>query len=82
MKKNFQNSFNLKSYHVESIKSKLQIIDPKLILKRGYSIVYENSKNKIIKSIHEISNNEDVYVKMSDGSIKTQIKKIIKNEKR
>ena len=42
----------------------------------------ENSKNKIIKSIHEISNNEDVYVKMSDGSIKTQIKKIIKNEKR
>ena len=82
LKKNFQNSFNLKSYHVESIKSKLQIIDPKLILKRGYSIVYENSKNKIIKSIHEISNNEDVYVKMSDGSIKTQIKKIIKNEKR
>ena len=68
--------------YVESIKSKLQIIDPKLILKRGYSIVYENSKNKIIKSIHEISNNEDVYVKMSDGSIKTQIKKIIKNEKK
>ena len=82
MKKNLKNSLNLKSYNLESIKSKLHIIDPKLILKRGYSIVYKNSKTKIVKSIQEIKNEENIFVKMSDGSLQTQIKKIIKNEKK
>ena len=82
MRKNFKNSLNLKSYNLESIKSKLHIIDPKLILKRGYSIVYKNSKTKIVKSIQEIKNEENIFVKMSDGELQTQIKKIIKNEKK
>ena len=82
MNKNFKNFLNLKNYNVDSIESKLKIINPKLILKRGYSIVYNENNSKIIKSIKELKDKENIFINMFDGSIKSQVVKRKNNEKK
>jgi len=82
MNKAFKNFLNLKNYNVDSIESKLKIINPKLILKRGYSIIYDKKKSKIIKSIKELKNKENIYINMFDGSIKSQVLEKNNNEKK
>jgi len=80
MIKTFKNFLNLKNYNVDSIQSKLKIINPKLILKRGYSIIYDENNSKIIKSIKELRNKENIFINMFDGSIKSQVVKKNNNE--
>lgn len=54
----------------------VELIRPENVLKRGYSIVYQN--HKIVKSVQGISDDQEIEVKMKDGIITT---KIIKNGK-
>ena len=58
------------------IKLKSKLIDafnPNNLLKKGYAMVF-NSNNKIISSKNQINVDDDVTIRISDGSIKAKIK--------
>lgn len=50
------------------VNSKLMALNPMAVLSRGYGAVF-NEKNKVVKSINDINNNDKITVKLSDGDI-------------
>ena len=53
------------------ILSKLEVLNPLLTLKRGYSIVKKD--NKVIDSINKLSKGNKVDIELQDGNIKAEI---------
>ena len=51
--------------------SKLDALSPLKTLTRGYSIVEKN--NKIIKSVNDVENNDDIVIRFADGKSKAKI---------
>lgn len=56
---------------------KLEILNPLLTIKRGYSI--SKIDNKVVTSIKKIKKNDTVTVELTDGTILTTVNEIIKN---
>ena len=50
---------------------KLEILNPLLTLKRGYSIA--KSKDKVIKSVKDVESGDEVNIKVDDGTINTKV---------
>lgn len=69
-----------KKLYLGNLIEKLELINPLGVLKRGYSLTYQN--DKIIKSIKDIEINNDLIIKLHDGNLVTHIEKIeeINNE--
>lgn len=63
--------FEHKSHEYGNIYSKLEVLNPDLTLKRGYSITKLN--NKIITSIKEINKADQLSITVTDGIIKTKV---------
>ncbi len=72
--KNPENLYKNNRQKIENIIEKLELINPLKVLKRGYSVTYKN--NKIINSIKDLSKNDNLTIKLSDGSIETKIEKV------
>ncbi|NQV00927.1 MAG: exodeoxyribonuclease VII large subunit [Parcubacteria group bacterium] len=64
--------------YLERAEEGLKNINPERQLKLGYSIVSINGK--IIKSVKEVSKNEKIDIRVSDGRIKSQVEEIINNK--
>lgn len=52
---------------INNLITQLELLNPLNILKRGYSLTYKN--NKIIKSIKNIKEKDNLTIKLSDGSV-------------
>jgi exodeoxyribonuclease VII large subunit len=50
----------------------LDALSPLSVLKRGYSVT-QNEKNKIISSVRQIKQNENVQIRLSDGKLKAKV---------
>ena len=61
---------------LNSIIEKLELINPLGVLKRGYSLTYQ--ENEIIKSVDDIKIGSDLKIKLHDGEIVAQTKNINK----
>lgn len=57
---------------------KLELINPLGVLKRGYSLTYQD--NKVINSINKLKVNEKLLIKLHDGDINAQIIEIKENQ--
>jgi len=57
---------------------KLELINPLGVLKRGYSLTYQD--NKVINSINKLKVNEKLLIKLHDGDINAQIIEIKENK--
>ena len=55
---------------------KLDAYSPLKILSRGYNLLYK--EEKMIKSIHQIENDDDIMIKMHDGHISAKVKQVKK----
>jgi exodeoxyribonuclease VII large subunit len=65
----------------ESYRKRLKILDPVNVLTRGYTITYV--KNRIIKSVSQVSEDDLIDTRFSDGTAKSRIlKKINKYQPR
>ena len=64
--------------YLERAEEGLKNVNPERQLKLGYSIVSINGK--IIKSVKEVSKNEKIDIRVSDGRIKSQVEEIINNK--
>lgn len=70
----FADSINEKRTLVNEYKSKLDLLNPNNILKRGYSII--ESKGKIIKNINDLKVDEMINISLSNGEVVGQVKEI------
>jgi len=59
-------------YKLSSLKYALNMANPENVLKRGYAIL-KNESNNYIGSIKDIKENEDITIKLKDGSISAKI---------
>ena len=57
---------------------KLILLNPLNLMKKGYSIAYQN--NNVISSVKDININQTIKIKMSDGEITTNIIEIKEEE--
>jgi exodeoxyribonuclease VII large subunit len=60
------------------IQEKLRLVDPQNILKRGYSLTMMNGK--IVKSVHQIKEGDQLETRLSDGKVESTVEKISNNE--
>jgi exodeoxyribonuclease VII large subunit len=67
-----KDKFKYFQLNLNSIFSRLESLDTKKILKRGFSIIRDLNNNIIYKKNHTLKNN-DVIIELSDGKIKAKI---------
>jgi exodeoxyribonuclease VII large subunit len=72
---NFKNILDLQKERLEKLKSHLQSIDPKNLLKKGYSILQSKNNSTIIKSTQDVNINDSITAILSDGKIITKVEK-------
>ncbi|WP_251546252.1 exodeoxyribonuclease VII large subunit [Limosilactobacillus caecicola] len=63
---------------LQSIVSQLQALDPGKILARGYS--YVTAEAQVVKSVHDVTNNQHVQIHLADGTLEAEIKQINQQE--
>ena len=61
-----------KQQTLKGLKSHLSAIDPKNLLKQGYSLVFD-SRNRLISSKNEIEKGQKITIQVSDGKIAASI---------
>lgn len=65
----------LKKENFQKLIAHLKSIDPKNILKKGYTILFSEIDNSIILSAKAVCENEPIYALMHDGKIKAKVVK-------
>ena len=60
-----------KKNNLINILEKLELLNPLSIMKRGYSLTYQN--DSIIKSVKNIDKNSNLTIKLSDGIVTTKV---------
>jgi exodeoxyribonuclease VII large subunit len=70
------NQIKLEKNTLEIIKSKVIVLNPMNVLKRGYSIVKDG--NKILTSSLDIEKGKDINIVLSKGRLGAEVKKIWK----
>ena len=63
---------------IDTLKIKLDLLNPVGILDKGYSIMYKD--NKIIKDINDISLSDDISIMVKNGSVIANVKDIKKKD--
>ena len=63
---------------LQIIIDKLTLLNPLNVLKRGYSVTYINKQ--IVKSITDLSEGNNIQIKLKDGIIDATIKKIVEEK--
>ncbi len=79
MDQSVKNLIRKKSEAVSMMSGKLSVLNPFGILKRGYSICYDN-QNKIIKDASEVQLNEEISIQLYKGFLKSIVREV-KNDK-
>lgn len=70
--------FKDKRKTLDNIIDKLNLLSPIKVLKRGYSLTYQD--DLIVKSVKNIKNNSNIKLKLCDGSIYATVNKIEENK--
>ena len=73
----FSNCIQKNKTKIKYLENHIKSLNPKNIMKRGYSIVY-NKKNEIIKDVKNIKNKEKLNIKLYSGEIEVQNLKSMK----
>ena len=72
-----QELYSKKILNLEKTITKLELLNPLTILKRGYTLTYQN--DKMIKSIKDINKNHDLKIKLIDGNVKVKVVEVEEN---
>ena len=63
--------YKFKKQNLDNIISKLEVLNPMNTLKRGYAIIKKD--DKIISSINNLGENDEIIINVSDGIIDAKI---------
>lgn len=72
------NNLTKKRERLQNITLTLAAIDPKILLTKGYSILFCQKTGSVVKSVHQLYKNEDVRLLLADGEALSTIKEVIK----
>ncbi len=75
---NILNNYKNNTKHIDTLKIKLDLLNPENILDKGYSIVYKD--NKIIKDIKDINISDNINIVVKTGKINANVKGVSNNE--
>lgn len=75
-----KNDLNLRRLKIDNLADKVNNLSPMNVLKRGYSVV--NTKYGVVKSVNELSENESVTVRLSDGTVECTVNSITADKRR
>ncbi len=78
--KNMYKLFSIKKLEHQAIDGKLQTLNPRAILQRGYSITRTLPKSKVVRNSAEINKGQKLEVLLSKGSITCCVKEIYQND--
>ncbi|RQW20848.1 exodeoxyribonuclease VII large subunit [Bacillus sp. C1-1] len=67
----------VKRNQLTSLLAQLELLSPLKIMNRGYSLVYNEAENKLVKSVDELKENHDIRLLFKDGRATGVIKEII-----
>jgi len=73
---NYLHRIEMRRGQVESLQKQLVSLNPKSILKRGYSICYREETGEIVRQAKELSVGEGVHVQFYRGTADAQVEKI------
>ena len=62
--------------HMNDYRSTIHALNPKEILKRGFSIVYTDSGTKVVRSVNEVSTGNKITVEVFDGRYSAEVKSV------
>ena len=62
--------------HCELLRQKLETLDPKAVLKRGYAVVRQEN-GAIARSSTELVPGEKIFIQLSQGQVKVQVTEIV-----
>jgi len=71
--------FDTKKRTFRDLASHIKSIDPKNLLKKGYSILFSEKDDSIILSCHQVEKKQKIYALVSDGKIKAITEEIEKS---
>lgn len=71
-----QRTVQIKKKELEQMTSHLASLNPKSILKKGYSILFSQKNGSVITSIKSVEAEEPVRIVLHDGEIETNIKRV------
>ena len=74
----WKHNLNLQSERFEALKRNLTAIDPKNLLKKGYSIAFSEKDRSVIVSTCQLKLKDNIRIKLSDGEVVAATKKIVK----
>ncbi len=66
----------LKEERLDNLVKRLGSIDPKHLLKKGYSILFSEKKNSVITSIHDVNVGEGIVALLADGKMVAEIREL------
>ncbi|EKN69881.1 exodeoxyribonuclease VII large subunit [Neobacillus bataviensis LMG 21833] len=80
MKRSMLQILSKKQTDFERILSTLQALSPLKIMERGYSLAYSED-NRLLKSVKQVKENEQVQIQLTDGSLFCKVENIKEREK-
>ena len=80
LNKEIMNILNNNKNRVDTIKVKLDLLNPDNVLDKGYSIIYKD--NKIVKDINSINTNDSINIMVKNGNIDAIVKGVKNGKER
>ncbi|MED4127510.1 exodeoxyribonuclease VII large subunit [Shouchella miscanthi] len=72
-----KNQVTVKRNQLTSLLAQLELLSPLKIMNRGYSLIYSENEDKLVKSVDELEENLEVRLLFKDGRATGVIKEII-----
>lgn len=72
------NQLEKKRSRLIHLQATLEAIDPKILLTKGYSILFSQKTGSVIKSIHQLHKDEEIRLLLADGEALSTIKEVTK----
>ena len=72
--KSFEGKVERKTALLSQSAAKLDALSPLKVFDRGYSVAYH--KDKVLKSVKEIENNDTIHLVLKDGRVEAQVGRI------
>jgi len=73
LKTSLNNQLQHHKTHLENLKQKLEILDPKQVLQRGYSILKSPTTNRIITNTNQLNKNQKIEAILAEGKLTLEI---------
>lgn len=67
--KTMQNELQNKRQSFENMIEKLQLLSPLRLMERGYSVVYDDQKEKVIQSVDDVHVGDKLHIRVKNGLI-------------